>query len=213
MVFAVKPMPRPKSLELEDVARAALAVLDREGLSALTMRNVAVELGVGTMSLYRYVRDREHLECLIVEEVLAAVDSETSARLGAAQRIHQLCERARAAVAKHPAVVPLLLVHRQQSRQSMRWGEALLTVLSEAGFNGKRRVIAFRSLLSYVIGAISVEQLGPLDGAGTRAIAELPTTEYPRLTETARHAGRIDRESEFRQGLVLLLRGLMLDGA
>ena len=96
-------------------------------------------------AVYRYVRDREHLECLMVEEVLAEVDSETSARL------------------------------------------------------------------SYVIGAISVEQLGPLDGAETRAMAALSAAEYPRLADTARHAQRIGRESEFRQGLTLLLRGLMLD--
>ena len=205
-------MPRPKSLDLDDIARAALDVLSREGLSALSMRAVALELGVGTMSLYRYVRDREHLERLVVDRVLAAVDTETSAKMSWMQRIHHLCERVRAAVAQQPAAVPLLLIHRHRSQQSMRWGEAVLSVLTDAGLRGKRRVIAFRALLSYVIGAISVEQLSPLEGAGTRALAELSTAEYSRLAETARQAQRIDSETEFRQGLGLLLRGLTVDG-
>lgn len=201
-------MPRPKSLELDDIAVAALKVLDRDGLAALSMRSVAAALGVGTMSLYRYVSDREHLERLVVECVLRVVDADVPARGSWTQRVVQLCERVRAAVALHPALVPLLLAHRHRSIQSMRWGEAVLHVLSQAGFSGKRRVIAFRALLSYVIGAITVEQLGPLDGAGTRALAELPSDQFPMLAETARIAQRLDVDTEFRQGLTLLLAGM-----
>jgi hypothetical protein len=48
-------MPRPRSLSHDRIAAAALAVIDRRGLAALSMRTVAAELGMGTMSLYRYV--------------------------------------------------------------------------------------------------------------------------------------------------------------
>ncbi|MFD1051394.1 TetR/AcrR family transcriptional regulator, partial [Kibdelosporangium lantanae] len=67
-------MPRPRSLDLADVATAALAVIDRDGLTGFAMRAVAVELGMGTMSLYRYVSDRAQLEALVVDQVLAGVD-------------------------------------------------------------------------------------------------------------------------------------------
>lgn len=68
-------MPRPRSLTTADLATAALAVLDREGLPALTMRAVAKELGMATMALYRYVRDRDELEVLVADQVFAAIDT------------------------------------------------------------------------------------------------------------------------------------------
>lgn len=50
-----------------EVARAALALADRDGLEALSMRRLAGELGVGTMTLYGYFRDKEELLDAIVE--------------------------------------------------------------------------------------------------------------------------------------------------
>jgi AcrR family transcriptional regulator len=51
--------PRPtrgpkRTLSADDVARAAIALADRDGLAALTMQAVAKELGFTTMALYRY---------------------------------------------------------------------------------------------------------------------------------------------------------------
>ncbi|MFD0664655.1 TetR/AcrR family transcriptional regulator [Thermocatellispora tengchongensis] len=67
-------MPRPRSLTETEIAAAALAVIDRDGLDALSMRAVAKQLGTGTMSLYRYVEDRAQLETLVVDLVLGSVD-------------------------------------------------------------------------------------------------------------------------------------------
>ncbi|GHJ12712.1 MULTISPECIES: TetR/AcrR family transcriptional regulator [unclassified Micromonospora] len=59
----------------EQLADAALAVLDRDGLAGLTMRAVGAQLGTSTMGLYRYVADRDELESLVVERVLDRVDT------------------------------------------------------------------------------------------------------------------------------------------
>lgn len=201
-------MPRPKSLSDDDIATAALAIVDRDGLAALSMRSVADELGVGTMSLYRYVSNREQLEAWIVDRVLRTVDTSLAARRGWRTRVTALMERSRDAVLAHPATIPLLLVHRASSEHSTRWGEAVLRELRDAGFSGARRVIAFRTLLAYLIGALQLGQLSALAGDGTRELAALPADDYPVLTETARHAQRIDADAEFRQGLAVVLQGL-----
>lgn len=201
-------MPRPRSLTDAALAAAALAVVDRDGLQALSMRTVASELGMGTMSIYRYVTDREQLERLVVDLVLGAVDLEVSSRPPWRRRVTILVERVREAVSAHPAIVPLLLVHRHRSRTSLRWAEAILAALQEAGFGAPQRVIALRSLISYVIGALQTEYLGALSGAGTAAIAELPAAEYPLLSETARHARQVPADEEFRRGLEIVLDGL-----
>ncbi|MDQ0377340.1 TetR/AcrR family transcriptional regulator [Amycolatopsis thermophila] len=209
MMYAVNAMPRPRSLTTDQIAAAALAVLDRDGLDALSMRTVAKELGVGTMSLYRYVSDRDQLEGLVVDLVLRAID--LSVPIGSAgERLTALADRVRTAVSHHPAVVPLLLIHRHRAPSSTRWGEAMLTVLTEAGITGEQRVIAFRAILGYVFGALQVEHFGALSGPGTAALAELPREEFPVLSETAAQARSIPPEVEFRRGFDLLLRGLGL---
>lgn len=200
-------MPRPRSLTPARIATAALAVIDRSGLDALSMRAVATELGMGTMSLYRYVDDRGEVEALVVDLVLQGGDGAPPPG-SAHHRLSALADRVRVAVSGHPGVVPLLLTHRHRAPSSVRWGESVLTVLTEAGFTGTRRVVAFRAFLSYVFGALQVERLGPLEGAGTAALAALPADEFPILTRTARDAGSVGSEQEFRQGLDIVLRGL-----
>ena len=172
------------------------------------MRTVANELGVGTMSLYRYVTDRDQLEAVVVEHVLGHVDLTLAPRLRWDKRIRALLERMHATVAQHPALIPLVVSRRHVDRHSLQLGEALLDALSEAGLTGKKRVVALRALLSYTIGALQFQHLGPLAGPGTQQIAQLPDADYPLLTETARNAKQVSSREEFRGGLEILLRGL-----
>ncbi|MET9390319.1 TetR/AcrR family transcriptional regulator [Streptomyces sp. NPDC006624] len=202
-------MPRPRSLSHDRLASAALAVIDRDGLAGLSMRSVAKELGMSTMALYRYVEDREELERLVVDLVLGTVDTEPPGPgTPWPERIEVLVRRMRDAMAAHPAIVPLTVAHRHRSLAGLRWSESVLGVLTEAGFDGERRVVALRGLLGYVIGAIQLEHLGPLSGEGTVAISELPPDAFPHMAETARHARKVSADREFLGGLALLLRGL-----
>lgn len=200
-------MPRPRSLTHDRIAAAALAVLDRDGLDTLSMRTVAGELGMGTMSLYRYLEDREQLERLVVDLVLDGVDL-TPPDGPWQKRIGALAERVRDAVSAHPAAVPLFLTHRHTSTRVMAFGEAMLTVLTDAGFAGRRRAVALRTVISFLVGMFSAEHLGPLSGAGTVVLAELPPTPFPLLAETAQVARNISAVEEFRGGLAIVLAGL-----
>src|SRR5690606_32734126 len=96
--------------------------------------------------------------------------------------------------------------HRSMS--VLRWSETVLDVLAEAGLEGVARVVALRGLLSYVIGAVQLEHLGPLSGAGTVALSELPEPVFPRMAETARTALSVGADEEFRRGLGLVLDGI-----
>ena len=124
------------------------------------------------------------------------------------RRVSSLAERARSKIADHPSIVPLLLTQRHSAGASLRWGEAMLSALSDGGFAGKRRALAFRTLCSYVLGAVQMEHFGALAGSGTATMAELPRAEFPQLAETARHARRISQADEFESGLAVVLRGL-----
>lgn len=66
----VRDTGRGRLLSHDGVAKAAVELADRSGIEAVTMRAVAGALGVGTMSLYRYVSTREELVDLMVDRVL-----------------------------------------------------------------------------------------------------------------------------------------------
>ena len=187
-------------------------MIERNGPSALSMRAVADELGMGTMSLYRYVQSREELEALVVDHVLdpaqGGPDLDVARRRSWTDKATELAVRVHAVATAHPAVTPLLLARRHASIHSLRWGEALLGVLADAGFAGDRRALAFRAIVAYVFGAVQLQQLGPLGGKGTAAIAALPPDDFPLLAETARSARRITPDDEFLRGLKLVLRGI-----
>ncbi|TCP57258.1 TetR family transcriptional regulator [Tamaricihabitans halophyticus] len=201
-------MPRPRSLTTDTIAAAAIAVLDRDGYTALSMRTVARELNMSTMALYRYLADRDDLERLIVDYVWAPVDVKVPANRSWDEQIALLVGRVRTAAKAHPEAVPLLLRHRQASARSVAWIETMLGVLADAGFSGNARVIAQRTIVNYLVGAIQSEHLSALDGAGTAALAALPRDEFPQLRETARIASRLTPDTEFRRGLAIVLNGL-----
>src|SRR5690349_11005862 len=76
---AQRPTRGPKpTLTLDDVIAAGVAVADREGLPALSMRKVAEELRVATMSLYTYVPTKAEL----IDLMFDAVVGETTADPG-----------------------------------------------------------------------------------------------------------------------------------
>jgi AcrR family transcriptional regulator len=60
--------PRQR-LTVDEVVDAAVALADRDGLAAVTMRSLAQHLGIGAMSLYTYVPGRQELVALMVDQV------------------------------------------------------------------------------------------------------------------------------------------------
>ncbi len=201
-------MPRPRSLTSPAIAAAAVAVLDRDGLSGLTMRAVAKELRIATMGLYRYVADRDELEMLVVDHLLADIDLTPPTDPDWRDRVAALLDRMRATVSSHPAAVPLVVHHRQSAPNSLRWIEVMLTVLTDAGFTGIGRALAQRTLMAFLLGYLQNTHYGPLSGPGTAAMARLAPTDYPLLTATATDAQKVDADTEFRLGIEIVLRGL-----
>lgn len=59
-----------RALSLEQIVAAAIAIADEAGVDSLSMRRIATELGVGTMSLYRYVPDRAALMDLVLDHLV-----------------------------------------------------------------------------------------------------------------------------------------------
>lgn len=79
-----KPVQRSRAVDVKEVARAAVTLLDNGGLRALTVRAVAGQLGVAPASLYSRVQSVDDLFDLALDEALGG-DSEMEAALAGAE--------------------------------------------------------------------------------------------------------------------------------
>ncbi len=68
-----EPGSRRPRFTRERIAEVALAIADREGFEALSMRRLADELGAGTMTVYHYIRTKDDLIQLLDDAIMAEV--------------------------------------------------------------------------------------------------------------------------------------------
>ena len=65
-----RPRRPGRGLSLDRIVTAALELVDEQGIGAATMRAVSSRLGVRSMSLYRYVQDRDELFDAVVDRIV-----------------------------------------------------------------------------------------------------------------------------------------------
>lgn len=168
---------RHAGLTRDQVLRAALRLVDRDGAAALSMRKLARELKVEAMTLYHHVRNKQALEDAIVEQVL--LDSlprvEASASwqdvlLGYANGLHQ-------GLVAHPGSVALFATRPGLTTRTSAELEDVLRVLSKAGFAPATGLRIVHAIAGAVIGqhlAQPAEEPGGQAPEGPLDLEELP---------------------------------------
>jgi AcrR family transcriptional regulator len=203
-------------LTRERVLRAAIRLADDGGLEAVTMRKLGGELGVQAMSLYNHVANRDDicdgiLELVMEEiEVAAGGDDWKEAVRRSAISAHDVLLRHRWACAlmtSTPTISPARL----------RWMEALLGTLREAGFSPDLTHHAYHALDSHITGftlwkvSFPFETREELVDLAETFLPQIPASEYPYVVEHAeQHLAEPDpaAPSEFEFGLDLILDGI-----
>lgn len=143
--------PKPK-LELEDIVRAAIAVADAEGLGAVSMRRLAQELAVGTMSLYRYVPGKDGLLDLMFDTVcgegtpLEDVPGDWRAKLEVSARESWELYR------RHPWMLQVSTTRPTLGPNVMVGYESQLAALAGTGLTEQEMVAVTNLVDSYVSG-------------------------------------------------------------
>lgn len=103
-----EPGARQTRLTRDDIAAAALRIVDAEGFDALSMRRLASELDVGTMSLYHYIHNKDELLLLLSDAVMGEIvvpEDEFTGDWRA--RLLAIAERTRATLMRHPWILEL----------------------------------------------------------------------------------------------------------
>ena len=171
------------------IVAAALALVDDEGLEALTMPRLATNLGVGTMSLYRHIEGKDDLLDGVAAQVLSGVTVPYGASDDWEGRVVGYLHSLRAEALRHPALARILADRGLTVGPVLEQLETVHGVLRTAGFSDLDAVRAFYSLLTYVFGSLMWElprvHLQPpaaYAAAWHRALDGLDATTFPNLT-------------------------------
>lgn len=199
------------ALSREVIADAALELIDREGVDGVTMRRLAAELGIGTMTLYGYFRDKEELLDFVIQHASRRYDlspGEGDWR----ERMRTLITTMWRSLTEHPSAVQIRSRRPILNPGAMRAGEAGLKILTDAGFEVREAAIAWRLLFTYVFGYAAFSSHEPseeLKAEWQQQLSELPPDQYPLITESAAELVHwMAGTKPFEQGLEIILDGL-----
>jgi AcrR family transcriptional regulator len=210
---------RRPPLTRERVVAQALTVIAQQGVGTLTMRTLAARLGVVPGALYRHVRNKEQLQDLLLDGVLAEVDCDVDGSQSWTQQLMVLAHRLREVLEGHPGVAGLLQLRDPLGPHSLAVAEAFLAPLQAAGFGEQQAGLAFFLVIDYTTGfaagspPISTNEQRVRDQA-TRAqlhdfFRSLPADRFPALVSHGEHVWVDNRDERFTAGLEMLVDGLL----
>jgi AcrR family transcriptional regulator len=212
--------PRRVPITLDRIVAGALELIDREGLGALSMRNLATELGTGTTTLYRHVAGKDEVLVLVADAVLA----ETQLRrplegMGWREVLEELAHSMRTVLSAHPNVAALFATAVPVGPNSLRGKELSLSVLRERGFDETLAANVYTAVAHQVLASVLQEPMNDFRAGGLGAsksltlrdfYRSLPAGPYPHLVELADELTSRTATEEFEFGLACLLDGVQL---
>ncbi len=228
-VVAARPSaPRPArrrggpSPLRDDVVRTAIAVADAEGIATLSMRRIAAELGIPTMSLYQHVPGKDDLVTLMIDHAFGEEPLPAQPPSGWRDALEVAARRQWAAFRRHPWLAPAMSLTRPQLVPSaLAYTEWALAALDGRGLDPAGAFNVHIMLFSYVRGmAINLESEAQAEAESgvtaeewMAAHADTLTTlaaggSYPHFERVAALDFDLDLDALFELGLRCLLDGL-----
>jgi AcrR family transcriptional regulator len=188
---------------------ATLALIERDGAEAISMRRVAAELGVAPMSLYNHVPNKAALLDAVAELILADVGAGLSLQADWWEQARELARDFHAVARRYPRTVQLVITRPPPSTGlGLRPVELALAAVRRAGFDDQTSVRLMRTFVSFVMGSL-------LHGAGIEQRGEHPDPEglsaalddarYTNVREVLPLLARHDHDADFEFGLELLI--------
>jgi AcrR family transcriptional regulator len=156
-----------RGLSLDRIVTATLELVDEQGIGAATMRAVAARLGVRSMSLYRYVADRDELFDAVVERIVNELGDDPGVQPrpvdGWRPYLTGMAQGVRRYARAHPHAFPLVATRPPAAPwvnpplRSLRWVDAMLTGLAGEGFSDEQVLFTYRTFNSFLLGYLLLE--------------------------------------------------------
>jgi TetR/AcrR family tetracycline transcriptional repressor len=204
---------RPRRLSTDEIVTTAIELADEEGLEGLSMPKLARRLGVGTMTLYGYVENKEDLLDKIAEQIfeglhLADHDDWRDGLIG-------FFSDFRAAALAHPTLAQLLATGRITIPAVFDILETTFQQMTDHEVSIEDAVRTFYTALTYTVGFVLWEI--PRARTQTEAdyadqwaglLTQLDPDQFPILTGAA--SGIVPSVAsgvQFEWGLHMIVRG------
>jgi AcrR family transcriptional regulator len=211
---STRDRPAKAPLSAEAIVGAALVILRAEGLEAVSMRRVAAALDTGAGSLYVYVNGRDGLLEAMFDRVIGAVTLETPDPSRWRAQLHNLLERVRAELVRHPGMAAATMVEPPRTEVAMRLLENLLGILLAGGLRPQDAAWAADILTAQVTYAAIEAELRRTDPSALAAevtanFTRLPAGEFPLITAHAAQLVAGDAGERFRFAVDVVLDGVL----
>lgn len=227
--MATRTAARRGTLSKELILRAALQVVDEEGLDALSLRRIAAQLGVSAMSLYRHYRNKAEIEAGIVDHVVGAYGVTEHDEGDWPDWVHATCAHMREAMCAHPGLMALLdkAARNSANRGANSLGvmETMLGRLRRAGLAPRAAARLFHALMAVTIGsvvlmnrparrAISGDSGNASDDECRDDLAgeRVPPRQFPHVAAMTPHLAKVWEAREF-EAIVLQIIAAFAPGA
>jgi AcrR family transcriptional regulator len=161
---------RAPRLTHERIVAGALALIDEEGLAALTMRRLAERLGVQAASLYNHTRSKEKLLDAVANSVMEGVDTSGFDRLPWREALDRWAWSYYDALVAHPNLVPHLAVAFGRLPAALERAAQVFAGLRRAGWTPSRATRVAAAVRYAVYGAA----LGSFAGGFGEEAAKVP---------------------------------------
>jgi AcrR family transcriptional regulator len=214
-----KGRPRRRApLSRKAIVDAALAILDADGVDALTIRRLGQELGTGAASLYWHIAGKDELGELVYDRIMGEIELHAPDPSHWEDQLKDLARQAYRAMLAHNDAVRLSIGRPPAGPNTLRIVEWMLALMRGAGIPDQPATY-FGNILGRFLDASVLEastaapadngQSDPDDADMMRDYwASLPADQFPNLTALADTTFDVDAEALFEFGLDLLIRGL-----
>jgi AcrR family transcriptional regulator len=218
---STRDRPAKAPLSEDAVVDAALAILQSEGLEAVTMRRVALALDTGAASLYVYVNGRDGLLQAMLDRVAATIELETPDPSRWRAQLHSLLKRMHQALAAHPGIATLTLADPPTTEAVLLLTENLMGILLAGGIDPQDAAWACDLFVLLVTGVASEDDVrrarAHSSGEGRReqvgelykTFAGLPPSQFPLLTAHAAKMVAGESDERFRFAIDVVIDGVV----
>ena len=203
------------------IVEAALALIDREGLDALSMRRLGEELGAGTTSVYWHVANKDQLLDLVLDEVLGQIGDEVEEVPGDwRETMRRVAWGMRRVLVRHRNAVSLLGERMGMGPRALDGVERAHAALVAAGFPPRLAVLTVQTVVNVASGwavfecrrpkgeLVQGRSLAELDAQVGEMLRMLPPDRYPTLASGAETYATVSWDEQFTFGLERLLDGI-----
>ncbi|RSM50824.1 TetR/AcrR family transcriptional regulator [Amycolatopsis balhimycina DSM 5908] len=220
VVRSRRERPAKPALTRQGIIAAALAILNEEGLSKVTMRRIAAALDTGHASLYVYVRDVEDLHAQILDALLAPVVDAAPVAGTWRSRLKALMDGYGQVLVARPEIARMALSTQPSGPNYLALVEAILALLHEGGATDRAAAWGVDLLLLFPT-ASAVERTAPKPSkhatgdlaAMAAAIAAADPGRSPHIVRLGDELISGDGRSRFGWAVDVLLDGILAAGS